>query len=1179
MRKSKKTLSMVLAVVLAFTLFQGVAVAAGEVSPAAATFAISSVAVQDSRTAVVTLNAVMCQDLYDFMSQNIRYWTQFIKIDGVVLNDKFPHQGSNAGQNLWPNDNGSKIIARDDGKSFELVLPSGRSFETNHTYAISVDFSEWTSKTTGGAQSAATYWKDIDGNTMPASNTFTFSPTAPLQAPVPLNIESVYALSKGAVQVTFNQRVVTGMPARAASGNITFARGGVTASATYAEPVLGSDGKAFNIYFMDPFATGDTVTLAFAAGLNLTDRFNVRSPALSINYIDSEKPFDYVIQNAKYGKTGDTQEIIVILDNPIGKVSLAAGGEQTLFETGNGRVGATLTREDIANLFTFTGITGPNGADFIASLGDIAGRFADSRTVVIHNDKRTVFTVATGATVALKPNRLFSPNGAALGTPNANTTAAALTAFGEVAPVTGYNPAAPEALTVNKNATITFRYIDYDYDQYDGARDPLAAGIDPRLQIVGFSSYINRDRMCDRTFQMIEVENKYIKATFVPEFGGRMLNLFYKPTGHDQFLLNRVGVPYGQGFKNAALDPTERLGIDSFYSNWLMVWGGIFPTFPQPEHGKYWYLPWDYDKTDDFIDENGNFRLKLSITDDLVYDNINFPRFALGATGLTCEATYIIPKNKPYAQLDINIKNPTDQMKYYEYWTCTTLAPGIDTYDGSPTGMIVAPTQVLFRDGYSWMANVESEAYPKPAAGQPDTAPQYVKDFEEFGFNPWDTTQAQKDARRTQYINYDKLNYFKNWASSGIAYCQDLARLPQADWWGVINQENQEGFLRIADNSVTPGMKYWLWAYNGSYTTQPYNTTGSSRPYIELWAGPSNKFFDMAYLKAGESIHWTETYTATNGLYDVTNANENGAINIKFTPNGNRFNVAADVSSTGIGQWQQMELRLENGTLLGYKDFTVNAINSETVKGTATVGATDKIVATLMDAEGNVLVSAWDVQGSKPAPQKIDTRSVTLNFESLDVDVNPIASRRAPANAVYSDPNATDPQVTAEWARNVKEIFAYVEPFAADSKHVDFTSSDPSVCEPFIYYNSGYQHVLLDAKKPGVVTITATVKDGAQTYTDTGTVKVYGPATGVTIGGPVVMSLKRGRTLDLGKLVTIAPAGLVRDTGLTYRVGNTAILSIDANGVITGLKAGMSPVYVTSRDGGFTDQVVISVVS
>ena len=84
-----------------------------------------------------------------------------------------------------------------------------------------------------------------------------------------------------------------------------------------------------------------------------------------------------------------------------------------------------------------------------------------------------------------------------------------------------------------------------------------------------------------RTLKAHVLENRYLKVTLVPEFGGRILSIIYKPTGHEQLYRTEVGVPYGM-----------KAGV--FYYDWLMVYGGIFPTFPDAEHGRTWLKRWDF---------------------------------------------------------------------------------------------------------------------------------------------------------------------------------------------------------------------------------------------------------------------------------------------------------------------------------------------------------------------------------------------------------------------------------------------------------------------------------------------------------------------------------------------------------------------------------------------------------
>ncbi|NIR36634.1 MAG: DUF5107 domain-containing protein, partial [Actinobacteria bacterium] len=104
------------------------------------------------------------------------------------------------------------------------------------------------------------------------------------------------------------------------------------------------------------------------------------------------------------------------------------------------------------------------------------------------------------------------------------------------------------------------------------------------------------------TFDTWILENEHLEVTLLPEYGGRILSIVSKATGHEQLYQNPVGVPY-------------QIDTGVFYYNWLMVYGGIFPTFPEPEHGKTWFLPWEFEIVEESDDA---VTVAMSFTDDQV---------------------------------------------------------------------------------------------------------------------------------------------------------------------------------------------------------------------------------------------------------------------------------------------------------------------------------------------------------------------------------------------------------------------------------------------------------------------------------------------------------------------------------------------------------------------------------
>jgi len=354
----------------------------------------------------------------------------------------------------------------------------------------------------------------------------------------------------------------------------------------------------------------------------------------------------------------------------------------------------------------------------------------------------------------------------------------------------------------------------------------LKYATDPENGLIDGS--LDTKTIVDRTFKTWVLENRYLKVTLLPEFGGRILSIIYKPTGHEQLYRTEVGTPYG-------------IKGGNFYYDWMMVYGGIFPTFPDAEHGKTWLKPWNFAVTKQMADE---VTVSMSLKDDFAYAATP-PRFRRGSTGI--EATYLVTLKAGRAALDARVvlKNARNEAIDYEYWTCTTLAPGSDPNNPKATGgaEIIAPIATYTTP--TWSANL--------AAGD-------------------ESAGAGKH-------RFEKLRLFRNWPTMGIAYA--APDMGGGNFWGVINHDNEEGIIRIADNSITRGLKMWTWGFPSfAEETDPRKQPGPQRPYVELWAGVSDQFFHPARFPASSEVSVAETYSPTVGMSNVTHANEKILINL-----------------------------------------------------------------------------------------------------------------------------------------------------------------------------------------------------------------------------------------------------------------------------------------------------------
>jgi hypothetical protein len=416
------------------------------------------------------------------------------------------------------------------------------------------------------------------------------------------------------------------------------------------------------------------------------------------------------------------------------------------------------------------------------------------------------------------------------------------------------------------------------------------------------SGSLDKKTIVDRRFDSYVLENRYLKVTLVPGFGGRIVSIIYKPTGHEQLYRTEVGVPYG-------------MKGGTFYYDWMMVYGGIFPTFPDAEHGKTWLKPWDFKIVKQSA---GEVTVSMSLKDDFAYSAAP-GRFRPGSTGI--EATSYVTLKAGRAALDTRVvlKNPQDKAIDYEYWTCTTLAPGSDPKHPKATG------------GAEIIAPIEAYTTPRWSANLADG----------------DTSLGPGQSR------FEKLRYFRNWPILGIAYA--APDMQGGNFWGVINHDNEEGIIRIADNTVTPGLKMWTWGYPSfTHETDARKDPDPQRPYVELWAGVSDQFFHSARFPALSEVPVPETYSPTVGMSNVTDANENMLVNLSVEAS------TVKLEFFSIEPAKPLRVTLKRGDSVLFDD----AVKADPKNGNriaATIPAGDsgqQVELTIRTAEGKTLISA-----------------------------------------------------------------------------------------------------------------------------------------------------------------------------------------------------------------------------
>ena len=147
----------------------------------------------------------------------------------------------------------------------------------------------------------------------------------------------------------------------------------------------------------------------------------------------------------------------------------------------------------------------------------------------------------------------------------------------------------------------------------------------------------------DVRYRTLTVENEYLRLVFLPDVGGRLYEVVYKPTGHRQTYLNPVLKPSPWG-------PPEQ--------GWWLAAGGFEWCLPVEEHGYEWGIPWQLSTRRD--GDGVTVLLRDSDAPDRVRAEIAV-RLEAGQASFT-----IRPR----------IENPTDGPLSVKYWTNAMLAPG-----------------------------------------------------------------------------------------------------------------------------------------------------------------------------------------------------------------------------------------------------------------------------------------------------------------------------------------------------------------------------------------------------------------------------------------------------------------------------------------------------------------------
>ncbi|MGC9348566.1 MAG: DUF5107 domain-containing protein [Anaerolineae bacterium] len=282
----------------------------------------------------------------------------------------------------------------------------------------------------------------------------------------------------------------------------------------------------------------------------------------------------------------------------------------------------------------------------------------------------------------------------------------------------------------------TYPYADYLETAYN-------ATYNMSYPVLDWERYPADPSPTSRTYQLLVLENAYLKVTLMPELGGRIYQLIDKSTGHNQLYQNPVIKPTRWG-------PPEQ--------GWWLSVGGIEWCLPVDEHGYEWGVPWSWSVI------TSTAGVTVTVQDTQASDR------------LRASVDVFLPNERAYVVASPRVENPTDQAIDFKFWVNAATAPGA----------MNAPTE-----GLAFVFNASEMAV--HSTGD-DRLP-----------GAWPTVPTDTDYlfRWPEHggVDYSRLRNWTEWLGFF-----EFPQAPR-DFIGVYDHQQEAGLMRIFPHEIARGSK------------------------------------------------------------------------------------------------------------------------------------------------------------------------------------------------------------------------------------------------------------------------------------------------------------------------------------------------------------------------------------
>ncbi len=372
--------------------------------------------------------------------------------------------------------------------------------------------------------------------------------------------------------------------------------------------------------------------------------------------------------------------------------------------------------------------------------------------------------------------------------------------------------------------------------------------------------FFSNGTMQSYTWDVVVLENDYIRMEVLPKLGGRVLKFINKATGSNQFYDNPAG------FKQ---NGWGRLG-------WSCT-GGTEVMLPLDEHHGPFYIPWDdgpsrYSKPWYIESHEGTILDGVRLT--MVMDEDTSELYGGSNNRFRLQCIITLKDNEAAYTQALTLTNENASAQWAEVWSNSMVCPG-------PGNMTISGTNLNQHTIFPKAVTQVYDHNDNGGAGPGTSTP-----FETLN---WPIHNGQDISRLQTFYNMN-YGYMGVFVANGV----------DVTFGGIYNLTANEGIVKTFPAQIAPGvdtgLKFWHWGDSGITSFGEGTTT-----VMEIMSGPCTVFQEPANctfgshptgqpyrvsLAGSSSLSWTDTYISPRAIGDVVYATSKVVMNFVAPSSG-----------------------------------------------------------------------------------------------------------------------------------------------------------------------------------------------------------------------------------------------------------------------------------------------------